>query len=120
MQTFAERLPFASHFSIRTKINITIGLIFIMVVGSVTIYSGARQKDQTLALAEQQVKDMSTLYFDSLFFGKTLAELALYRGTTHHARFNDDGSPQHLFPQKGTQKQIQTFHAAIDPLYTIG
>jgi methyl-accepting chemotaxis protein len=66
MQAFAERLPFASHLSVRTKINVTVGLIFIMVVGSVTIYSGARQKDQTLSLAEQQVKDMSTLYFDSL------------------------------------------------------
>jgi methyl-accepting chemotaxis protein len=66
MQAFAERLPFASNLSVRTKINITVGLIFIMVVGSVTIYSGARQKDQTLSLAEQQVKDMSTLYFDSL------------------------------------------------------
>jgi len=66
MQKLAARLPFAGQLSIRTKINITVGLIFIMVVGSVTIYSGARQKDQTLHLAEQQVKDMSTLYFDSL------------------------------------------------------
>jgi len=66
MQTIAERPSFAGRMSIRTKINLTIGLIFIMVVGSVTIYSGARQKEATLRLAEKQVKDMSTMYFDSL------------------------------------------------------
>lgn len=65
MQTVAP-LPFFSRLSIRTKINLTVALIFISVVGSVTIYSGMRQKQAILELAEAQVKDMSTLYFDSL------------------------------------------------------
>lgn len=65
MQTVAS-LSIFSRLSVRTKINITVALIFISVVGSVTIYSGLRQKQAILELAEEQVKDMSTLYFDSL------------------------------------------------------
>src|SRR3569832_1865816 len=67
---FAMPLPappsFFSRLSVRTKINLTVAVIFISVVGSVTIYSGLRQKQAILELAEAQVKDMSTLYFDSL------------------------------------------------------
>lgn len=66
MQTTAGPLPFFSRLSVRTKINLTVALIFVSVVGSVTIYSGLRQKEAILLLAEEQVKDMSTLYFDSL------------------------------------------------------
>ncbi len=66
MQTLADRLPFASRMSLRSKISLTIAMIFIMVVGSVTIWSGARQKEATLQLAEHQVAEMSTMYFDSL------------------------------------------------------
>ena len=65
MQTVAP-LSIFSRLSVRTKINITVALIFISVVGSVTIYSGLRQKQAILELAEEQVKEMSTLYFDSL------------------------------------------------------
>src|SRR3569623_3830720 len=61
-----EQPSFFSRLSVRTKINLTVALIFISVVGSVTIYSGLRQKQAILELAEAQVKDMSTLYFDSL------------------------------------------------------
>ena len=66
MQTTAGPSPFFSRLSVRTKINLTVALIFVSVVGSVTVYSGLRQKEAILLLAEEQVKDMSTLYFDSL------------------------------------------------------
>lgn len=65
MQT-AVAQSFLGRLSVRTKINLTVALIFVSVVGSVTIYSGLRQKEAILLLAEEQVKDMSTLYFDSL------------------------------------------------------
>src|SRR3569833_1669015 len=61
-----EQPSFFSRLSVRTKINLTVALIFISVVGYVTNYSGLRQKQAILELAEAQVKDMSTLYFDSL------------------------------------------------------
>ena len=66
MQTIVNRLPFANRLSVRAKINLTVAMIFILVVGSVTVYSGIRQKEAILLLAEQQIKDTSTLYFDSL------------------------------------------------------
>ncbi len=66
MQTIVNRLPFANRLSVRAKINFTVAMIFILVVGSVTIYSGIRQKEAILLLAETQIKDTSTLYFDSL------------------------------------------------------
>src|SRR3569832_1053262 len=61
-----EQPSFFSSLSVRTKINLTVAMLFISVVGSDTIYSGLRQKQASLELAEAQVKDMSTLYFDSL------------------------------------------------------
>src|SRR3569832_2408788 len=66
MQTTAGPSPFFSRLSVRSKIILTVALIFVSVVGSVTVYSGLRQNEAILLLAEEQVKDMSTQYFDSL------------------------------------------------------
>src|SRR3569623_1055715 len=60
-----EQPSFFSRLSVRTKINLTVALIFISVVGSDTIYSGLRQKQAILELAEAQDKAPSTLYYDS-------------------------------------------------------
>ncbi|HHM04669.1 MAG TPA: HAMP domain-containing protein [Gammaproteobacteria bacterium] len=65
MQNIVDGAPKKS-LSLRTKINLAIALIFVLVIASVTFYSSQRQQEATLLLAEQQVKDMSTMYFDSL------------------------------------------------------
>ena len=52
--------------SLVTKINVAVVCVFALVVGAVTAYAAYRQKEQVLELAKQQVKDLSTMYFDSL------------------------------------------------------
>lgn len=66
MQTTTPRASGFSRLSLRTKINVTVALIFVSVIGSVTYYSGQRQKEAMLGVIEQEVQEMTTLYFDSL------------------------------------------------------
>jgi methyl-accepting chemotaxis protein len=48
------------------KINVVIAFTFLVVILSVTLYTGSRGKDRALLHATNQTKDIATFYFDSL------------------------------------------------------
>jgi len=54
------------HAPLLIKINFIVAIIFIIVIATVTGYTGYREKNIALDFAKEQVKDMSTFYFDSL------------------------------------------------------
>lgn len=66
MLSLINRIPFLNRLPVLAKVNLTVALIFIVVVGSVTFYSGVREKERVLALATNQTKDMTESYFDAL------------------------------------------------------
>jgi len=53
-------------FSIPTKINIVVGVIFLIVILAVTFFVFTQDKNHVLTQAKERTRDMSTLYFDSL------------------------------------------------------
>jgi len=53
-------------FSIPTKINIVVGVIFLIVILAVTFFVFTQDKNHVLEQAKERTRDMSTLYFDSL------------------------------------------------------
>lgn len=55
-----------NNWTLRSKVNLTVGLIFLVVITLVTTYTVIRESDRLLEIAEQQTKDLTTLYFDSL------------------------------------------------------
>ena len=57
---------FAGQFSLRTKVNLAVGLIFIVMLVLVTSAAVTHERDRLMEVAEHQVKEMTTLYFDSL------------------------------------------------------
>jgi len=66
MQKLSGQLSGLNNWSLRAKVNLTVGLIFLFVITLVTTYTVIRENDRLLELAEQQTKDLTTLYFDSL------------------------------------------------------
>lgn len=66
MLSLINRLPLLNRLPVLAKVNLTVALVFILVVGSVTFYSGVREKERVLALATNQTKDMTHSYFDAL------------------------------------------------------
>ena len=52
--------------SIRAKLNISIAIIFLLVMIFSTVVSVDRERQYALAVAKQQVTDLTTWYFDSL------------------------------------------------------
>ena len=59
-------MSFASQFSLRKKVNVTVGLVFLMMMILVTAVTVSHERDRLMETAEMQVKEMTTLYFDSL------------------------------------------------------
>ncbi len=53
-------------FSIPTKINVVVGVIFLIVILSVTFFVFSQGKKNVLVQAKERTQDLSTLYFDSL------------------------------------------------------
>lgn len=66
MLSLINRIPMLNRLPVLAKVNLTVALVFIVVVGSVTFYSGVREKENILALATTQTKDMTNSYFDAL------------------------------------------------------
>lgn len=61
-----KRMSFAGQFSLRTKVNLTVGLVFLLMMVLVTTAAVTHERDRLMEAVEQQVKEMTTLYFDSL------------------------------------------------------
>jgi len=61
-----EHLSFLNHFSLRAKVNITVGITFLMVLVFVTTFAVTEEKQRLMEAAEKQVTEITTLYFDSL------------------------------------------------------
>ncbi len=59
-------MSFAGQYSLRTKVNLTIGLVFLMMLILVTMTAVTHERERLMEGAEYQVKEMTTLYFDSL------------------------------------------------------
>jgi hypothetical protein len=61
-----KSISFAGQFSLRTKVNLAVGLIFIVMLILVTTAAVTHERDRLMEVAEHQVMEMTTLYFDSL------------------------------------------------------
>lgn len=59
-------MSFAGHYSLRTKVNLTVGTVFLVVLILVTTAAVTHEREKLMEAAENQVKEMTTLYFDSL------------------------------------------------------
>ncbi len=66
MLSLINRIPVLNRLPVLAKVNLIVALVFIVVVGSVTFYSGVREKENVLALATNQTKDVTRSYFDAL------------------------------------------------------
>lgn len=66
MSGSSKQLFGLNNWSLRSKVNLTVGLIFLVVITLVTTYTVIRESDRLQEIAEQQTKDLTTLYFDSL------------------------------------------------------
>jgi methyl-accepting chemotaxis protein len=62
----AEQLSFLNHLSLRAKVNMAVGLTFLMVLVFVTSFAVSEEKERLMEAAEKQVTEITTLYFDSL------------------------------------------------------
>ena len=66
MSSLLDRLLGLNNWSLRAKVNLTVGFIFLFVIILVTTYTVVRETHRLTELAKQQTKDLTTLYFDSL------------------------------------------------------
>ncbi|WP_455212104.1 methyl-accepting chemotaxis protein [Kaarinaea lacus] len=64
MASFVQSLSFMS--SLRAKVNITVFVIFLFVLGLVTSFAMTHERERLMEAAEKQVKELTTVYFDSL------------------------------------------------------
>lgn len=62
----AEQLSFLNHLSLRAKVNMAVGMTFLMVLVFVTSFAVSEEKQRLMEAAEKQVTEITTLYFDSL------------------------------------------------------
>ena len=62
----ADQLSFLNHLSLRAKVNMAVGITFLMVLTFVTTFAVTEEKQRLMEAAEKQVKEITTLYFDSL------------------------------------------------------
>ncbi|WP_455376662.1 methyl-accepting chemotaxis protein [Kaarinaea lacus] len=62
----AEQLSFLNHLSLRAKVNMAVGITFLMVLVFVTSFAVSEEKQRLMEAAEKQVTEITTLYFDSL------------------------------------------------------
>ena len=66
MTTLANNSSFMSHLSLKAKVNLTVGLIFTLVLFMVTFFAVTQEKSRLMEASENKVKELTTLYFDSL------------------------------------------------------
>ncbi len=66
MLSFFYKLLGLGSWSLRGKVNITVGLSFMLVIALVTTYNARREDARLTEFAEEQTKDLTTFYFDSL------------------------------------------------------
>jgi methyl-accepting chemotaxis protein len=66
MAVLTEQLSFLNHLSLKAKVNITVGIIFLMVIVFVTYFAVSEESARLMEAAEKQVTEITTLYFDSL------------------------------------------------------
>lgn len=66
MLSMINRIPVLNRLPVLAKVNLTVALIFVLVVGSVTLYAGMSEKERVLNLAKSHTKDMTRSYFDAL------------------------------------------------------
>ena len=66
MTNFVPSVAFIDHLSLRAKVNITVGVTFLIVLLFVTSFAVIHERDRLMEAAENQVKEITTLYFDSL------------------------------------------------------
>ena len=57
---------FIARLSIRAKVNLGVGSIFFALLILVTSFAEIHERNRLMSEAESQVKEMITLYFDSL------------------------------------------------------
>jgi methyl-accepting chemotaxis protein len=61
-----KSMSFAGQYSLRTKVNLAVGVVFLVVLVLVTTSAVTHERKKLMEVAEHQVKEMTTLYFDSL------------------------------------------------------
>ena len=61
-----KSMSFAGQYSLRTKVNLTVGMVFLLVLVLVTTSAVTHERRKLMEVAEHQVQEMTTLYFDSL------------------------------------------------------
>jgi len=61
-----KSMSIAGQYSLRTKVNLTVGLVFLAMLVLVTSATVVNERKRLMELAENQVTDLTTLYFDSL------------------------------------------------------
>jgi methyl-accepting chemotaxis protein len=64
--TTQKNPSFISRLSLRAKVNLTVAIIFSLVLILITSFAVIHERDRLMEVAEHQVKEMTTLYFDSL------------------------------------------------------
>ena len=64
MTSFVQNLSFMN--SLRAKVNITVFVIFLFVLVLVTSFAVTHERERLMEAAEKQVKELTTVYFDSL------------------------------------------------------
>jgi methyl-accepting chemotaxis protein len=66
MLSFLYKALGLGSWSLRGKVNITVGVSFMLVIALVTTYNARRENARLTQFAEEQTKDLTTFYFDSL------------------------------------------------------
>jgi methyl-accepting chemotaxis protein len=64
--TTNKSMTLADRLSLRAKVNLTVGVIFLLMLVLVTYFAVTHERQRLMEVAEHQVKEMTTLYFDSL------------------------------------------------------
>ena len=66
MNTKSVGKPVIKGMSIPTKINLVVGIVFLMVIVIVTGFVFSQDRERALQVAKERTSDMTTLYFDGL------------------------------------------------------
>jgi len=66
MTALANAFSFMNHLSLKAKVNLTVGLIFTLVIFLVTFFAVTQEESRLMEASENKVKELTTLYFDSL------------------------------------------------------
>lgn len=61
-----QTISFIKRLSIRAKVNLAVGGIFVLLLVFITSYEVQHERDRLMTAAESEVEDMANFYFDSL------------------------------------------------------